>query len=267
MQDYLKTWSDKAIEYAPDVLLAILFLIVGLIVIKTIGRALKKGLDRKQADPSLSNFLVSLTGILLKVLLVLAVIRMVGFETTSFVAVLAAAGFAIGMALQGSLANFAGGVLILLFKPFRTGDLIEAQGFLGTVNKIDIFNTVLKTPDNRTIILPNGSLSNGAITNINMEENRRVDMTFGIGYDDDIKKAKETLAEIVKADARILDDPAPVIAVAELADSSVNFAVKVWGKREDYWGIYLDMQERVKLTFDEKGISIPFPQSDVHMIK
>ena len=174
----------------------------------------------------------------------------------------------VGLALQGSLGNFAGGVLILMFKPFKVGDVIDAQGFLGSVTGIQIFNTIIHTPDNKKIIIPNGALSSGPITNYSAEEKRRVDLLFGIGYGDDIKKAKVILSKIIAEDSRIVNDPAePFIAVKELADSSVNIVVRVWANAGDYWGIYFDMQEKVKLTFDKENISIPFPQRDVHMFQ
>jgi small conductance mechanosensitive channel len=190
---------------------------------------------------------------------------MVGIATTSFVAILGAAGLAIGLALQGSLANFAGGVLILLFKPFKVGDYIEAQGYSGTVNEIQIFNTILKSLDNKTIIIPNGNLSNDCITNYSTEPLRRVDFVFGIGYEDDIKKAKEVLLTIIKSDSRVLKEPEPFVSIGELGDSSVNFTVRVWCNKEAYWDVYFDMFEKVKLEFDKQGISIPFPQRDVHL--
>ena len=190
---------------------------------------------------------------------------MLGIETTSFVAILGAAGLAVGLALQGGLANFAGGVLILIFKPFKVGDFIDAQGHAGVVSEITVFTTVLKTPDNKTIIIPNGALSNGSMVNYSTEEKRRVDMVFGIGYGDDIAKAKQVLKRIVDEDERVLKDPAPQIVVAELADSSVNFNFRVWCTGSDYWSIYFDMNEKVKLEFDKEGVSIPFPQRDVHL--
>jgi small conductance mechanosensitive channel len=190
---------------------------------------------------------------------------MVGIATTSFVAILGAAGLAVGLALQGSLANFAGGVLILLFKPFKVGDFINAQGHAGTVNAIRVFFTTLKTPDNKTIIIPNGALSNSSITNFSTEPQRRVDMTFGIGYADDIQKAKGILKRLVDSDSRILREPEPAIVLTELADSSVNFAVRAWCNATDYWGIYFDMHEKVKESFDKEGVSIPFPQRDLHV--
>jgi small conductance mechanosensitive channel len=251
--------------YGLMVLKAIIVLWIGFKVIKLINNVLLKTLDKKGVDPSLKTFLSSLTGIILKVALILSVTEIVGIKTTSFIAILGAAGLAVGMSLQGALGNFAGGVMILLFKPFKVGDVIEAQGFTGSVKEIQIFCTILNTPDKKTIILPNGSLSSGSIVNYSIEPIRRVDMTFGIGYDDDLKTAKETLQSLVDADSRILKDPESAVLVSELADSSVNFAVRVHVKAEDYWGVYFDFQEKVKLTFDEKKISIPYPQQELHV--
>ncbi|EGG98166.1 Small-conductance mechanosensitive channel [gamma proteobacterium IMCC2047] len=202
---------------------------------------------------------------ILKALLLVSVASMVGIETTSFIAVLGAAGLAIGLALQGSLSNFAGGVLLLLFKPYKVGDVIETQGHIGTVNSIQIFTTVLKTPGNKTIIIPNGPVANGSIVNYSTEPTRRCDMVFGIGYDDDIDKAKAILRELIEADSRVLKDPAYALLLSELADSSVNFTLRLWVNAADYWGLYFDMQEAVKKAFDAQGISIPYPQQDVHM--
>ena len=266
-QTYINTVAKMVIQYAPKVVLAIVTLLIGLWVIKVLVRGVGKGLDRSKVDESLKKFLGSVISVILKILLLISVASMVGIETTSFVAIMGAAGLAVGLALQGSLANFAGGVLILLFKPFKIGDFIDAQGYTGSVKEIQIFNTILKTSDNKTIIIPNGGLSSGSITNFSVESTRRVDMTFGIGYSDDIKKAKEVLNSIVNSDERVIKDPEPLIVVSELADSSVNFAVKTWVKAEDYWGLYFDMQEKVKLEFDKQGISIPFPQQDVYLYK
>ena len=190
---------------------------------------------------------------------------MLGVQMTSFVAILGAAGLAVGMALSGMLSNFAGGVMILIFKPFKAGDFIEAQGHMGTVSEIQIFNTILLTPDNKTIIIPNGGLSTGSMTNFSTEPQRRVDMTFGIGYGDDTAKAREVMMGLINADDRILKDPEPFVAVSELADSSVNFVVRVWCNAADYWGIYFDMQEKIYNTFNTEGLNIPFPQMDVHV--
>ena len=263
---YVDQGTSLVFNYAPKLLLAILTLIVGMYIINVFVRFLKKTMKKREVDPSLIPFTASLANVVLKAMLLISVASMVGIQTTSFIAVLGAAGLAIGLALQGSLANFAGGVLILLFKPFKVGDAIEAQGFLGTVKGIQIFNTVLNTFDNKRIIIPNGAIASGAITNYTAEDIRRVDMEFGIGYGDDIKKAKQLLAKLVAEEERVLHEPAePFIAVKELGESSVNFVVRVWAKSENYWGIYFDMQENVKLTFDKEGISIPFPQRDVHL--
>lgn len=265
MQGYADQFYALAIFYGPKLLLAFLTLVIGLWVIRIVIRVLDKAMIRAEVEISLQKFLGSLVGMLLKVLLFISVASMVGIATTSFVAILGAAGLAIGLALQGSLANFAGGVLILLFKPFKVGDVIDAQGYVGKVNAIQVFQTILKTPDNKTIIIPNGPLSNGSITNFSTEPTRRVDMTFGIGYDDNVADAKRVLQSLAGADKRILKDPAPQIVLAELGDSSVNFYVRVWCKSEDYWDVYFDTHEKVKLAFDAEGISIPFPQRDVHV--
>jgi small conductance mechanosensitive channel len=265
----VQTYSQMAIDFlwrvGPDFLWAIAAFVIGWWLIKVINKVVDRALNKAKVDVSLKKFILSLTSIGLKILLIISVAGMLGIATASFVAVIGAAGLAVGLALQGSLANFAGGVLILLLKPFKVGDVIEAQGYVGKVDAIQIFNTILKTPDNKTIILPNAGLSNGNITNFSAEDRRRVDMTFGIGYDDDLKKAKQILQQMVEEDKRILNDPAPVVVVSELADSSVNFAVRAWVNASDYWDVYFDFQEKVKLTFDEQGISIPFPQHDVHL--
>ncbi len=265
MAEYADTAMNLAIEYVPSVLLAIIVLIVGLWLIQRVVGLLRRTLEGRQADATLARFLCSLTSVGLKALLLISVASMVGIETTSFVALIGAAGLAIGLALQGSLSNFAGGVLVLLFKPYRVGDFVEAQGVSGTVADIQIFNTVLKTPDNKVIIVPNGAISNGVITNYSMEDTRRVDMLFGIGYDDDIRQARSVISGLIDAEERILREPAPLVVVSELADSSVNFTVRVWVASGDYWGVYFDLTERVKVAFDAAGISIPYPQTDVHL--
>ena len=265
VQSYTQKAIDLAIEYGPQLLLAIIVLIVGFWIIKMIIKAVNRTMERSNVDVSLRKFLGSLIGITLKILLLISVASMIGIATTSFVAIIGAAGLAVGLALQGGLANFAGGVIILIFKPFKVGDFIDAQGYTGTVNAITIFTTILKTPDNKTVIIPNGALSNGSMVNFSTEPTRRVDMSFGIGYGDSIEKAKQVLKQLVDADERILKDPAPQIVVDELGDSSVNFKVRVWCNSGNYWGIYFDMQEKVKLTFDKEDISIPFPQRDVHV--
>lgn len=265
MQGYVDKAVEMAMEYGPQLVLAIVVLLVGLWIVNKVIDGVRAGLDKSNTDPTLAKFLGSLASVILKALLFISVAGMIGIETTSFIAVLGAAGLAIGLALQGSLANFAGGVLILLFRPYKVGDFIDAQGVMGTVAEIQIFTTIIRTGDNKRIIVPNGSISNGIITNFSAEAKRRVDFTFGIGYDDDIKQAKDTLKRIMGEDSRIHADPEPMVVVGELADSSVNFTVRVWVDAGDYWGVFFDTTEKVKLVFDEEGISIPYPQQDVHM--
>ena len=255
-------WS-MILQYTPRVLLAIITLLVGLWLINRLVRIIDVKLH--QRDPTLAKFLCGLISITFKTLLVISVASMIGIATTSFIAVLGAAGLAIGLALQGSLANFAGGVLILIFKPFRVGDVIEAQSYLGTVQEIQVLYTILNTFDNRRVIIPNGNLSNASLINYSAYETRRVDMTFGIGYGDDIQKAKQILARLIKEDERILTDPEPLVVVSGLGDSSVNFSVRAWTKAADVWPVFWAMQEKVKEAFDAEGVSIPFPQRDVHL--
>lgn len=264
-QSYITKAVELIMVYGPKLILAIIVLFLGLWIIKLIKKMISKSLERSKVELSLQKFFISLVSALLKLMLFISVASMVGIATTSFVAIIGAAGLAVGLALQGSLANFAGGVLILLFKPFKVGDVIETQGYLGKVHEVRIFNTILKTFDNKTIIIPNGAISGASLVNFSTEPQRRVDMTFGIGYDDDLKKAKTILQNLVNADNRILKEPAPQIALSELGDSSVNFVVRVWCEAAEYWNIYFEMQENVKLTFDQEGISIPFPQRDVHL--
>ena len=222
-------------------------------------------LNKRQIDPSLVPFLLSLTSIGLKVILLISVIGILGVETTSFAAVIGAGGLAIGLALSGTLQNFAGGVILLIFKPFKVGDFVDTQGYTGTVHSIQIFNTVLKTPDNKTIVIPNGTLSNSSMTNFTTEPTRRVDWSFGIAYGDDTQKTKNIIMELIASDQRILKDPLPMTAVSSLGDSSVNFVVRAWVNSADYWNVFFDMNEKVYNTFREKGINIPFPQMDVHL--
>ncbi|MBQ0764204.1 mechanosensitive ion channel family protein [Marinobacter psychrophilus] len=260
---------DQAITlvmaYAPKVVLAIITLIVGMWLINRFVRLLDSKLGKK--DPTLNTFLCGLLSAVLKILLLISVASMVGIATTSFIAIIGAAGLAIGLALQGSLGNFAGGVLILIFKPFKVGDVIEAQGYLGSVVEISILYTIVNTFDNRRIIIPNGDLSNSSLTNLSAYPTRRCDISFGIGYGDDIDKAKATIKRLIEEDERALKDPEPMVVVGGLGDSSVNLTVRAWTKSADLWPFYWDMQERVKKAFDAEGISIPFPQRDVHMYK
>jgi small conductance mechanosensitive channel len=265
MQGYIDEGVSMAMQWGPKLLLAIVVLIVGLWVVKRVVGAINKGLEAGSTDATLAKFLGNLASMVFKALLFISVAQMVGIETTSFIAILGAAGLAIGLALQGSLSNFAGGVLVLMFRPYKVGDFVDAQGVMGTVAEIQIFNTVIKTGDNKRIIVPNGAISNGIITNFSAEETRRVDFVFGIGYDDDIAKAKATLKRIFAEEDRVFTDPEPLVVVSELADSSVNFTCRVWVNAADYWGVFFDTTEKVKLVFDAENISIPYPQSDVHM--
>lgn len=252
-------------KYGPQVVLAIVVLIVGLIIIGVVTRTFKRVLEKRGADPSLVPFLGTLVSATLKIMLLISVVGMVGIEVTSFVAIIGAAGLAVGLALQGTLQNFAGGVIILLLKPFKVGDFVDAVGHSGTVHEIQIFNTYLKTPDNKTIIIPNGQLANSSMTNYSTEPTRRVDWVFGIGYGDKAEKAREVLTNLIAQDERIKSDPEPFIALKELADSSVNFVVRVWVDSGDYWGVHFDMNEKVYKEFDKAGLNIPFPQMDVHV--
>lgn len=260
-------WLDMAVamimQYAPKVLLAIVTLIVGLWLINRVVKILDAKLGAK--DPTLNKFLCGLIGIILKILLLISVASMVGIATTSFVAIIGAAGLAIGLALQGSLANFAGGVLILIFKPFKVGDTLEAQGFLGAVVEINILYTIVNTFDNRRIVIPNGSLSNASLVNVSYYDTRRCDMTFGIHYDDDIDKARAIIKRCLDEDERVLPEPEPRIAVGSLGDNSVNIIVRPWTKTDDLWPVYWDMHEKIKKAFDAEGITIPFPQRDIHV--
>jgi small conductance mechanosensitive channel len=250
--------------YGPSLVLAILTLIMGMWIINKIVASSDGALQGK-VEPTLLRFLSSLTSVGLKAMLLISVASMIGVETTSFIAVLGAAGLAVGLALQGSLANFAGGALILFFKPFKVGDLIEAQGYVGVVKEIQIFTSIITTADNRRVIIPNGALSNGSMININAEATRRVDMTFGIGYGDDINKAKAILARVLSENTGALKTPEPTIAVSALADSSVTLVCRVWVNTPDYWDVFFAMHENVKNAFDAEGITIPFPQRDIHI--
>jgi len=265
VQEYLDLIVDLVVQYTPTLVMSVAVLIIGLWVIKRLNRVLSRAMDKGQTDPTLATFLQNLSSVIMKALLFISVASMIGIETTSFIAILGAAGLAIGLALQGSLANFAGGVLVLMFRPFKVGDFVEAQGVAGTVAEIQIFNTVLKTGDNRTVIVPNGAISNGIITNFSAQDTRRVDFVFGIGYDDDIPQARAVLLGILGRDERVLDGPEPFVKVGELGDSSVNFTCRVWVKAADYWGVYFDTIEQVKTTFDAENIAIPYPQTDVHL--
>lgn len=267
-QSILERYTDTAVEltmsYGPKLLLALFTLIIGLWLIRMLDKALSRGMEGASIEPTLQRFLLSLANVLLKGVLIVSVITMVGVETTSIIAMLGAAGLAVGLALQGSLANFAGGVLILFFKPYKLGDVIDAQGFVGVVKEIQIFNTILLTLDNQRVVIPNGLLSNGCIKNVFAEETRRVDLTFGVSYGDDIPTVRSVIESVISGDPRVLKDPNHEVYVSEHADSSVNFLVRVWVNSDDYWPVYFRMIEEVKIAFDREGITIPFPQRDVH---
>lgn len=266
LNNLISSGTGMILTYAPKIILVLVTLFVGLWVIKKVVSLIEKAMVNRNVDASLAPFIKSLIGALLKVLLFISVASMVGIATTSFVAILGAAGLAIGLALQGSLSNFAGGVLILIFKPFQVGDLIDAQGEFGEVIEIQIFNTIIVTPDNKRVILPNGLVSNGVIKNVSAEGNLRVDLTVGISYNDNIKKAKEVILETLLKDPKVLKNPAPTVAVIELGDNSVNLCVRPQALVADYWDVYFNSYENVKIALDEAGISIPLPQRDVHMI-
>ncbi|HAW52097.1 MAG TPA: mechanosensitive ion channel protein MscS [Flavobacteriales bacterium] len=255
------------VEYGLKFISALVVLLIGLWVIKILNRAIKRTMDKRSIDPTLQPFLRSLISSLFKVLLVITVMSMLGIEMTSFVAILGAAGLAIGLALSGTLQNFAGGVMILILKPFKVGDFIETQGFKGKVKEIQIFNTILNTVDNRRVIIPNGGLSTGSMVNYTAEPTRRLDITFGISYGDDVDKAKKVIHEAISADERVLKDPPVFVKLAELGDSSVNLAMRVWVATEDYWDVHFDAREKVYAALNANKISIPFPQMDVHLHK
>lgn len=262
-----KFLDTHAIPWSVNILLALTIFFVGRIVIKIIANVLKKVMTRAKMDAILINFVSSILQTVLLLFVVVAALDQLGVDTTSLIALLGAAGLAVGLALQGSLQNFASGVMLIVFRPFKTGDFVEAGGVSGVVEVINIFSTTMRTGDNKEVIVPNGAIYGGTITNYSARETRRIDMVFGIGYDDDIRKAKDIIKAVIDADERILKDPEALIAVGELADSSVNFNVRPWVKSSDYWSVLFDLNEKIKLEFDAQGISIPYPQMDVHMPK
>ncbi len=264
-EKYLDKALNLGFEYGPKLAGAIIVLLFGLWIIKLITKFIEKSLNKSKIDHSLIPFVKSLTNIGLKVLLIISCMSMIGIQMTSFIAILGAAGLAVGMALSGTLQNFAGGVMILIFKPFKIGDFVEAQGYMGFIKEINIFTTIVNTVDKKRVIIPNGGLSTSSLINYSAEPIRRVDWTFGIAYGDDADTFKKAINDFIAEDARILKDPEPFIALAELGDSSVNFTVRVFAKGEDYWGVFFDMNEKVYKRFPEYNLNIPFPQMDVHM--
>jgi small conductance mechanosensitive channel len=251
--------------YGLKVVAALAILILGRFVALAIRGVVRKTLQRSRADAALVSFLTSLSYALLMTFVIIAALSQLGIQTASFVAILGAAGLAVGLALQGSLANFAAGVIMMIFKPFRVGDYVEAGGTAGVVEEIGIFTTEMKTPDNKKVIVPNAKVTGDNIINYSAKEQRRIDLVAGVSYNDDLDKVRKVLEQILREDERILTDPAPTVGVLELGDSSVNFAVRPWVKTADYWDVFFAVQEKIKKRFDKEGIVIPFPQRDVHM--
>lgn len=252
------------VDAGKSILLAAVIFIAGRFLISVINRLVAQMMERRKIDATIQSFLRSFINILLTILLLISVVSALGVNTTSFAALLASAGVAVGMALSGNLQNLAGGLIILLFKPYKVGDYVDAQGVNGTVKEIQIFHTVLITPDNKIIYVPNGSLSSGSVTNYSLSQLRRVDWTVGVEYGTEIEKVRQTVLDLIKKDSRILTDPAPFIALSALADSSVNITIRVWVKNEDYWGVFFDMNQNIYEVFNREGISFPFPQVTVH---
>ncbi len=257
--------KEIGITYGTKIALALVILIGGMWVAKMIKKGIVKLMEKRKVDPTLVSFCSSLLYVALQAFVIIAMLGALNIQTASFVAVLATAGLAVGLALQGSLSNFAAGVLMIVFKPIKVGDFVEAGGTVGAVQEISIFTTIINTPDNKKVIVPNAKVMGDNITNFNANGSRRVDLVAGISYGDDIDKAKAILEGILAADERVLKDPAPTVAVVEMADSSVNLVVRPWVVGDDYWGVYFDTTETIKKRFDEEGISIPFPQRDVHL--
>ena len=262
--DTVVTWAG---DYSLKLLAAIIILVVGRWVARKIAGLLARVLEKNGIDVTLTGFLENITYYALLVLVLIAAAGQLGINTTSFLTIVGAAGLAVGLALKDSLSNFASGVMLVLFRPFKVGDVVNTAGVTGKVERINIFNTVLNTPDNQKVIVPNSGITSGVITNITANPTRRIDLVAGIGYEDDIAGAKKVLNEIIRSDDRILKDPAPTVAVSELADSSVNFVVRPWVKTAEYWDVYFDLTEQIKIRFDAEGISIPYPQQDLHLFQ
>jgi small conductance mechanosensitive channel len=265
MQDFMATLPDYLMTYGLRIIAAVVIFLVGRWVARLGSRLVEKIMIKANVEKTLAKFFRSICYFLILAFVIVAAIDKIGVQTTSLVALIGAAGLAIGFALQGSLSNFAAGVMILVFKPFKAGDFVEVAGTLGSVQEVRIFNTILNHPDNRRIIIPNAQVTADKITNFTAIDKRRVDMTFGISYDDDVRKAKDILMGLLTSDPRVLKDPAPVVAVAELGDSSVNLVVRPWTKPSEYWDVFFDTTEKGKLELEKAGITIPFPQRDVHM--
>ncbi len=264
IEQFIETY---VLPWGINIVMALVIFFIGKSLIKVLVNLARKLMVKAKIDNILINFIASIVSTLLLLFVVIASLDQLGVDTTSLIALVGAAGLAVGLALQGTLQNLASGVMLIIFRPFNDGDFVEAAGVAGVIETIGIFTTTMRTGDNREIIIPNGEIFGGTITNYSKRSRRRVDMVFGIGYDDDLKKAKEIIHRILSEDSRVLKDPEPTVAVAELADSSVNFNVRPWCKTEDYWDVYSDTHESIKLTFDAEGISIPYPQMDIHQDK
>lgn len=258
---------DSGLSAGKHIIAAVVIFIVGRFLIRLLNRLVASILLRRHIEESVQTFLSSLVNIILTILLIITVIGALGVNTTSFAALIASAGVAIGMALSGNLQNFAGGLIILLFKPYRVGDFIDVNGVQGTVREIQIFHTIILTPDNKAVYLPNGSTSSATITNYSREDKRRIEWTFGIDYGEDVNRARTAILSVITVDARILPDPAPFVAVGGLSDSSVDIIVRVWVPTEEYWNVYFDMHQRVYETFNEQKINFPYPQQTVHLVQ
>lgn len=264
---WLESHSELFIQYGVNILAAIVILFIGNIIVKTISNSVAKLLEKKQMDQAVVHFISSLVRYVLFVIVLIAALGKVGVQTASVVAVIGAAGLAVGLALQGSLANFAAGVLIVAFRPFKAGDYVEIGGVAGSVESIQIFQTVLTTPDNKMIVVPNGSVISSAIVNYSRHATRRIDYVIGVSYKADLKKTKEVITRVLESESRLLQTPAPTVGVVALADSSVNFVVRPWVKTAEYWDVYFDLLQAIKEGLDAEGIEIPFPQMDVHLNK
>ena len=269
IQSSAQVWIDKGVEitstFGVNLLVAILIFYIGRMVSRRIANGIETVMTKAGTDAILVGFVKNITYAALLAFVIIAAITKLGVQTTSFIAVIGAAGLAIGLALQGSLANFAAGVLMIMFRPFKVGDFVEAAGISGVVEEISIFTTTLRTGDNKTIIVPNAKVSGDTITNYSTKPTRRVDLVMGVGYDDDLDKVRRVIDEVLAAEDRVLKDPAPTVGILELADSSVNFAVRPWVNSADYWGVYFDLNEAFKKRFDQEGINIPYPQRDLHV--
>ena len=266
IQGYIDTAVELGIEFAPKIVGALAVILIGRKIASKVTASITSQMEKRSGDPTAGRFLGKLSGVVLDVLIYLAAINTLGIPTTSFVAILGAAGLAIGLALQGTLQHFSSGVLLVLLRPFKVGDVVDAGGVVGSVEEVGVFTTTLVTPDNRVILVPNANITGANITNLSAKPTRRVDLSFGVGYGDDLKAAKQMLLDMADADDRVLPEPAAFVAVSELGDSSVNFTVRLWVKSEDYWNVFFDWNENGKLKLDEGGFNIPYPTTDVHIV-